>query len=209
METVVENLKQLGDYLDRRQVEPCCRQVYAIPRLFYVHCLTSMPRFLESKHSRAPLNCSAAMLKYLFAYLQVDPFFLDSLFTFGDQEEPVDACLAQFQSDEPLFAHPREPIFQLGRSGREIRCSVLLRTVERAPEAGWPWSLRQAAAYHSFDIENGQTVWVNVKGNNLLQKRIKQDASVILPPELRGSAAVEPSLRAAFAVWLVYFTWCE
>jgi hypothetical protein len=37
-----------------------------------------------------------------------------------------------------------------------------------------PWSIRQSAMYHSFDLESGQSFWVNVKGNKLIENRITE-----------------------------------
>ncbi|KAK3367215.1 hypothetical protein B0T24DRAFT_385828 [Lasiosphaeria ovina] len=165
--------------------------------------------FIESEHSRAPLNCSPAMLKLVLTFHQVDPSFLDCLLTFGDQDEPQDACLSQFQCHDALEIQDRLPyIPELGRSGKEIRCSFLLRSVESAPEAtSWPWSIRQLAVYHSFDISNGRTVWITTKGNDLMQKRIMEDT--IDMPALGASAGrdVSASFEAALGTLLIYFTW--
>ncbi|KAK0717304.1 hypothetical protein B0T26DRAFT_646130 [Lasiosphaeria miniovina] len=167
--------------------------------------------FIESEHSRAPLNCSAPMLKLVLTFHQVDPSFLDYIFTFGDQEEPQDACLSQFQSHDALAIHERLPFIpQLGRSGKEIRHSFLLRSVERVPEAtSWPWSVRQLAAYHSFDVGNGRTIWITAKGNDLMQRRIMDDTADL--PALRASAGrdVAASFEAALGTLLIYFAWCE
>ena len=37
----------------------------------------------------------------------------------------------------------------------------------------WPWSIRQTAIYHSFDTTSGRVVWIIVKGNRLINKRIR------------------------------------
>ncbi|KAK4040357.1 hypothetical protein C8A01DRAFT_15750 [Parachaetomium inaequale] len=190
--TKVQDVKGLSEHLIRDGVDPNSRHI-----------------FIESNHSRAPLNCSPDMLKTLFTYHQVDPSFLDSLFAFGDQDEPLDAGLAHFRSDDKLNLRERLPrLPRLGRSGMELRHSFLLRSVERA-DAADPWSIRQVAAYHSFDVENGRSVWITLKGNNLLQKRIKDD-SLDLPVH-QGALGLDvgAAFEASLATHLTFFHWCE
>lgn len=150
------------------------------------------------------------MLLFLLVYHQVDPAFLDHVFAFGDQDEPVDACLSHFHYHDTLTLSMRQPlVVPLGRSGREIRHCFLLRAVERAPEAKWPWSMRQMAVYHSFDILNGRTLWITIKGNDMMQKRIMEDTTDL--PVLRASvdADVVALFEMSLATLLSYFRWCE
>jgi len=151
------------------------------------------------------------MLLFLLVYHQVDPGFLDHVFAFGDQDEPVDACLSHFHYDDTVTLSTRQPLVApLGRSGREIRHCFLLRAVERAPEAKWPWSMRQMAVYHSFDVLNGRTLWITIKGNDMMQKRIMEDTADL--PALRASsidADVVALFEMSLATLLSYFRWCE
>jgi hypothetical protein len=91
----------------------------------------------------------------------------------------------------------------------ELRHSFLLRSVERAEGATDPWSIRQVAAYHSFDVENGRSVWITIKGNNLMQKRIIED-SLDLPVH-QGALGPDvcASFEASLATHLAFFRWCE
>ncbi|KAK3372080.1 hypothetical protein B0H63DRAFT_483814 [Podospora didyma] len=192
--TIFDNADALAEHLIRDQPDPRYRHI-----------------FIESRHSRAPLNCSADMLKLILTFHQVDPLFLDYIFTFGDQDEPLDAGLSHFQRQDALTVPKRLPfIAELGRSGREIRHSFLLRSVERVPTAtSWPWSIRQLAAYHSFDVVNGRTVWITVKGNDVMQQRIIDDTSDL--PVLRAAFErdVPASFEASLGTHLIYFQWCE
>ncbi|KAK3897873.1 hypothetical protein C8A05DRAFT_38548 [Staphylotrichum tortipilum] len=89
--STIDNAEKLSEHLLQDRPEPKCRHV-----------------FLESDHSRAPLNCTLDMLKLLLTYHQVNPSFLDALFAFGDQEKPLDASLALIRSEdtlEPLYHH--------------------------------------------------------------------------------------------------------
>ncbi|KAK3342170.1 hypothetical protein B0T25DRAFT_560114 [Lasiosphaeria hispida] len=190
---IIKDLPALSKHLARGQKDPRCRHV-----------------FLESDHSRAPLNCTKAMLLFLLTYHQVDPSFLDHLFSFGDQDEPVDMCLSQFHYDDTLIINARQPLVApLGRSGREIRQSFLLRAVERAPEAKWPWSMRQLAAYHSFDVMNGRTLWITVKGNDMMQKRIVEDTADMPALKAAIGADVVALFEMTLYTLLTYCGWCE
>ncbi|KAK3695650.1 hypothetical protein B0T22DRAFT_113891 [Podospora appendiculata] len=189
----IESSKILQDHLLRNEKDPKTRHI-----------------FLESDHSRAGLNCSSAMFKMLLTFQQVEPSFLDYCFTFGEQDEPSDACLSHFQYDDALAVQDRHPFLApLGRSGRAMRHSFLLRSVERDDEATWPWSIRQVAVYHSFDVVNGRTVWITVKGNDVIQKRIVDDTENL--PVLRAAVdgSVTALFEAALATHLIYFRWCE
>jgi hypothetical protein len=100
-------------------------------------------------------------------------------------------------------------IARLGRSGRELRHSFLLRSVERAEGAKDPWSIRQVAAYHSFDVETGRSVWITVKGNDLLQRRIIEDSDDL--PVYQGAMGLDvgASFDASLVTHLIFFRWCE
>ncbi|ORY56097.1 uncharacterized protein BCR38DRAFT_451443 [Pseudomassariella vexata] len=190
--------KILDDHLYPDTKDPGCRHV-----------------FIEANNSRAPLNCSLRMLQSLFTFQQVEPSFLDYLHTFGDQEEPIDACLCHFQSDDSLGSSALA-IPTLGRSGSSMRLSYLLRAPEHVPEAEWKWSIRQAAVYLSFDIKTGRTLWITIKGNNLLREHICEEAPNLEPSPSRSSGSddknggdINDAFEATLKTHLVYFRWCE
>jgi hypothetical protein len=85
----------------------------------------------------------------------------------------------------------------------------LLRSVERSEYTADPWSIRQAAAYHAFDVENGRSLWITVKGNDLLQNTIANDLRNL--PVHAGAMGHEvgPAFEASLATHLIYFRWCE
>lgn len=91
-------------------------------------CIT---RFIEADNSRAPLNCTASMLKCILTYEQVPPSFLKAVYAFGDQEgEPNDAGLAGFGFDSGYF---RKYYCDSGGSAYdENNLWYLVRSVERA-----------------------------------------------------------------------------
>ncbi|KAF2865937.1 hypothetical protein BDV95DRAFT_242928 [Massariosphaeria phaeospora] len=148
---------QLREALREGNIDPLCRFV-----------------FIHANHSRAPLRVSHQMICFLFSYLQVVPSFLDFVFPFGEQEPAQDFYFTGLKEESLLETKPQGlSISQLGRSGREMRICYNLRSVEESPkEADLPWSVRQTAVYHTFDFETGRSVWVTIKGNNVIKKRL-------------------------------------
>lgn len=64
-----------------------------------------------------------------------------------------------------------------------------LKSVEKVDdedldEAQKPWSARQIATYHSFDVDTGVALWIFVKGNDEIQDRIMSRTEK-LPPHQR------------------------
>ena len=113
------------------------------------------------------------MFGSLLTYLQVPHHFLDFVFTFGERVHPLDSspadCCPISNLDEN-YLHSDIP--QLGRSGLISQLNFSLKGVE--PSKGtvtWPWSIRQTSVHHSFDIENGRTFWIFVKGSALISNR--------------------------------------
>ncbi|KAK3997449.1 hypothetical protein QBC44DRAFT_94719 [Cladorrhinum sp. PSN332] len=187
----------LAEHLLQQDGDPKCRHI-----------------FIESQNSRAPINCSMVMFQMLLTFHQIGPCFLECIFTFGDSDDPVDASLSQFLSDDTLGPQTRLPaIPSLGRSGKQIRHCLLLRSIEHAPEApSEPWSIRQVAAYSSFDVDTGHAVFMTVKGNDSLQRRIMEDTVYQPTGALRGQPAkvgILASFEAFLETLLIYLSWCE
>jgi len=132
--------------------------------------------FVHAPHSRAPLNTTREMLMDAFTYHQVMPEFLDFVFPFGQQEYPHDFHFSGFRHENRLSEMDRGlSIPELERSGRNLQLCYGFKSVEPyKDQPGWPWSIRQTAIYHSFDIETGRTVWIIVKGNRLIKNRVMQ-----------------------------------
>lgn len=171
---------------------------------------------MTSEGSRAAINCSMDMFKIVCSYHQIDPSFLESVCTFGECDQPIDLCLAQFREKDTLKCHPQQRLElpNLGRSGREIRLSYLLRSVEYSedgPQGVWGWQIRQIANYHSFDVESGRAFWLTIKGNELFQDRIQEVSPFIeIPPKAEvDEGDVSPYLKATLATHIVYLSWCD
>ena len=114
------------------------------------------------------------MLLLLLTYHQIMPAFLDFVFPFGVNEHAQDFHFSQFRCEDTLTEVGGDlAVPDLERSGREIRLCYSLRSVE--PSEGqryWPWSIRQCAVYHSIDVDTGHSIWVIMKGNQLMKSRV-------------------------------------
>lgn len=134
-------------------------------------------RFITAPTSRSPLDCSEELFTYTFTFLQVMPRFLDLVFTFGQQDQQKDFHYTAFSEESFLDQGEAEAsaIPRLGRSGRDIHICYNLWSVEESdsPES-LGWATRQTAVYHSFDVDTARSLWINVKGNQLMQERITQ-----------------------------------
>ncbi|KAF2793633.1 hypothetical protein K505DRAFT_243993 [Melanomma pulvis-pyrius CBS 109.77] len=100
--------------------------------------------------------------------------FLDFVYPFGKQDYTRDFYFSGLREESRLSAKRRGlEIPELSRSGKEIRLCYNLRSVEKSiGGVGLPWSIRQSALYHSFDLETGKSLWINVKGNKLIKNRV-------------------------------------
>ncbi|KAH0423634.1 hypothetical protein CcaCcLH18_12050 [Colletotrichum camelliae] len=171
-EMSIPNLDALREHLNRGEKDPHVRHL-----------------FIASEDSRSPLNCSMDMLKLVGSYHQIDPSFLESVHIFGEQDDPIDCGLAHFRASDSTRCSTQDKmeLRRLGRSGRAIQLSYLLRSVEYSDSGStgvWGWQIRQAANYHSFDVETGKSFWFTVKGNDLFKKRIRDTCHLLnIPPK--------------------------
>lgn len=136
------------------------------------------------------------------------PQFLDLVSTFGYQAEDLDAKAFHFTSfNEERFldegAAKSHAIPRLGRSGRELRLCYNLWSVE--PSA--PWSIRQTAVYHSFDVENGRSLWVNIKGNEEMESRITEAVSSSSHLQAASLKTKKGSFAATLITHILIFEW--
>lgn len=149
------------------------------------------------------------MLSMLLTYHQVLPLFLDFLFPFGHQEYAKDFYFSAFRKDE-RFTDPNRisPISDVGRSGLDFGLYYNLRSVERTPNPpDWQWSIRQTAAYHSFDLDTGKTVWILVKGKKNMQTRFQKATKPGHASELTSYATVQSAFAASLASHLLLCEW--
>lgn len=146
------------------------------------------------------------MLSFLFSYHQVMPSFLDFIFPFGKQEYAQDFHFSGLREEDRLDVRRKGiEIHELGRSGREIKLCYNLRSVEVSKsQTDLPWSVRQSAVYHSFDLNTGQSLWVNVKGNKLIKNRITEASET---PSLCRVQSRSEAFSASLATHLLFCDW--
>jgi len=124
-----------------------------------------------------------------------------------------------FNFDETISVPPQDifSIPSLGRSGREIRLSYILRGVERSTSTpDWAWGVRQLGLHHVLDVETGRALWVSAKGNGqfkaemddiLNPQRISPKRRNYLDPESLCNA--EEALPASLQVHRIAIEWCD
>ncbi|KAI0465834.1 hypothetical protein F4859DRAFT_343579 [Xylaria cf. heliscus] len=183
------------------QEDPVCRHV-----------------FIEANHSMAPLDCSREMLTSLFTFHQVMPQFLDIVLSFGalpGRNVPTASyrCMLQYEHlTDPEDAR-KYNIPQLGRSGLEVRHCYNLWSVEETNGGKFPWAIRQAGLYHSFDIKNGKATWIHVKANDVLETRIKEAASLAASSakclQVEDRQTVHSLFTMTLTIHLIAFEWCN
>lgn len=145
---------------------------------------------------------------------QVMPDFLDFVFPFGESEHAQDFHFSGFRAENQFSkdfgAEPALTVPTLGRSGRQFQMCFNLRSAEPTTyDSRRPWSIRQVAIYHSFDVETGRTVWILVKGNGLFRDRIASAAANGSKNEKTDITSFE-TVTGAFASSLnVHIMLCE
>lgn len=132
--------------------------------------------------------------------------FLDFVFPFGESERARDFHFSDFRVENQFSNNPNDEcalaVPALGRSGRQFQMCFNLRSVERTKyDRRRPFSIRQTAVYHCFDLETGRTVWIFVKGNDLIRQRIRNTQYKDAKTENKGKDSVE-TLVAAFGISL-------
>ncbi|KAI1470360.1 uncharacterized protein F4812DRAFT_449905 [Daldinia caldariorum] len=189
----LNTVDQLGRQIDEEDVAPFWRMI-----------------FLRSKSNREALGCSKDQLTLLLTYHQVMPSFLDFVLTFCTRERPVTHAIFRhedyLEENSKMFLVP-----PLKRSGVQIQHAFNILSVERADERMEKnqWPLRQVAAYYSFDVINGRSLWIVIKGNPLIARRIV--SAMEHQRRLRATAITdaETSFIAALEVHMIMIDWCS
>lgn len=168
--------------------------------------------FIQSKNSRSPLNCSHQSFCYLSTFYQIPASFLDLLFSFGQNPEPLDYHMTGFNGSDTLDS-PKGDIVEIpkfGRSGRDHVVQYLLRSVEAdVKRKKVTWNIRQMAVYHKYDFITGKAFWLNIKANSIMQDRLKE--SITHDPKFNPTLAkgLASSFAATLMTHLVHIEWCD
>jgi hypothetical protein len=149
------------------------------------------------------------MCLYLMSYHQVMPSFLDFMLSYGRHQHAKDFHFSGLRHESRLAIADRGlKVPELGRSGRRIQLCYSFRSVEPSSrQAKWPWSVRQTAAYHSFDLESGQATWIVVKGDQLMRDRLTSATKSSHLADLRSFRVLQDSMSSALATHLIFCDW--
>jgi hypothetical protein len=149
------------------------------------------------------------MFLQLLTHLQVMPSFLDYTLSFGRRHYAQKFPYGGISVERRLSDASRGLVLrQLGRSGRDYSLCYNLRSVEPTPEQeGLPWSIRQMAIYHSFDVVTGHSVWIVVKANDLVEKRVKEESQSNEHSDISTFDTNSQALGATLAAHLIYVKW--
>ena len=149
------------------------------------------------------------MLTLVLTYHQVLPSFLEFLFPFGNQQYAQDFHFSGFKFEDRVSdVDSGLSIPELGRSGRDFQLCYNLKSIE--PSKGqpeWPWSVRQSALYHSFDVKTGRTNWIIIKGDQLLKKRIMSATGSQGVPETSKFGTVDRAFASTLAIHVLVCEW--
>jgi hypothetical protein len=153
------------------------------------------------------------MLSLIFSYHQVTPVYLEFMFVFGAQSDPLDLRFSGFREQTMLSEVPqRLKIEELGRSGRQFQIcyslkGVTMKTKNPLSSKLDEWSIRQAAILHLFDIVFGTTVWVVTKGGKDIQQMYKELTGAEGKEEDKEYGNSSQCFRSTFAVHLLFCHW--
>ncbi|KAF2186405.1 hypothetical protein K469DRAFT_664384 [Zopfia rhizophila CBS 207.26] len=131
--------------------------------------------FIHASHRKGPLCVSREMLCFAFSYHQVLPQFMDFVFSFENYGSSPSLHLPCFREEDCLDPQQGLQVPELGRSGHQLRICYNLQSVERIRELSDPeWVIQHTAVYQTFDLDTGQSLWIILKGNEVMHHRISK-----------------------------------
>ncbi|OTA98095.1 hypothetical protein M426DRAFT_123742 [Hypoxylon sp. CI-4A] len=166
-------------------------------------------------HSMSKLKLTKDMLLNILTFHQVMSAFLEFIYVFGQQSEPADLQFSGF-CEQVVLSNPPEGLIVpgLGRSGRHYQMcfnlkGIALKSENKVDSTMNEWSIRPAVFHHQFDITNGNTLWIVVKGNPEIQRRFKALTSNTARAQDKTFGTVEESFRSSLSAQLMYCHWAE
>ncbi|KAI1453404.1 hypothetical protein F4805DRAFT_443702 [Annulohypoxylon moriforme] len=166
-------------------------------------------------HSMSKLRLTRAMLTEILTFHQVMPAFLEFIYVFGQQGDSADLHFTGFREQVILTNPPDDLIIpELGRSGKHYQICLNLKGVSLKSENKGDftlndWSIRPAAFHHQFDVSNGNTLWIVVKGNLEIQERFKALTGKDARAQDKCFDSVEESFRSSLSAQLLYCHWAS
>ncbi|KAK5241306.1 hypothetical protein LTS06_012147, partial [Exophiala xenobiotica] len=191
------NLAQLVSHFDtqdpRSQPHPHCRFVF-----INAHNMSS--------HER--LNVTSQMMNDILTYHQIMPPFVDLMASFG-RNAADDYQYCGFRSEARLSVRNAAlAVPELHRSGQVLELCYSLRAVEPSTSIpDFPWSIKQMAIAHTFDVKTGQSAWVVLKADDLIKDRIMSATRSPGLQDMNSYQDVDESLASSLASHLVFCEW--
>ncbi|KAI2619906.1 hypothetical protein GGR54DRAFT_107719 [Hypoxylon sp. NC1633] len=169
--------------------------------------------YLYGMHSRSKLKLTRDMLVDILTFHQVMPAFLEFIYVFGQQSEPTDLQFNGFREQVVLTNPPTGLVLpQLGRSGRHFQMCYNLKGVALTSESKGDimrneWSIRPVMIHHQFDVANGNTLWIAVKGNLEIQQRFKALTEKEARAQDKSFGTTDECFRSSLSAQLMYCHW--
>ena len=141
------------------------------------------------------------------SFYQVPPALLDLMSTFKHSGVILDRHFNGFVGEYTYSPDQRDsiiPISQLGRSGYYLKQCYRLRFLEKVHYQPFPWEARQVVVHHSFDIQNGQALWLTLEGNASLDERIRAMLS-----QCGFSRNYAQAFELTLSTHLMICQWCD
>ncbi|WAO93282.1 Protein kinase domain-containing protein [Fusarium falciforme] len=183
------DLVQLQNALSETPTDPCRRFI-----------------FIKSGSHKSPLDCTREMMAYLFTHHQIMARFLDFWCAFTYRETPH--SFTHFRNEDYLGSQHHQPgLSAMGRSGIRIQHCFNLLGVERSRDKKG-WELRQTAAYHSYDLIEGRTLWAILKGDNTMRKRLESVTEESVKKRDTSLHSVNASFAQTLTDHLLIMQWC-
>jgi len=145
--------------------------------------------FLHTASSRGRLCCSHDLLTHVLVHHRVMPTFLDFVFEFRNTEKAL--TTAMFRFEDQLESPPR------------IQHAFSLMAPEEDRLDSDIWVIRRVAAYHSFEVDQGKSLWIVVKGNKVIRDRITSYS-----PEKTSRPRKTQQFEFALRTHVLILEWC-
>ena len=165
--------------------------------------------FIEAYSFRDVLDISRDMMLYLCSFFQIMPAFVEFMLPFGRKLHDYDFHFSAFRPDVRIDPKAGRGRFdEVNRSGQDFQLCYNLKSVEHKEGQDWPWSFRQAAVSHSFDVGSGCSNWIILKA----QPNIRQRITEVLGTAVNRNQDVYRQKAANFAhsldCHIVLADWC-
>ncbi|KAL2680433.1 hypothetical protein Neosp_008034 [[Neocosmospora] mangrovei] len=183
------DLVQLQNALSETLTDPCRRFI-----------------FIKAGSNKSPLNCTREMMAYLFTHHQIMARFLDFWCSFIFREKSH--SFTHFRNEDYLGLQHHQPgLIPMGRSGIRIQHCFNVLDIERNRE-NTGWELRQTAAYHSYDLIEGRALWVVLKGDSTMRRRLESTTEESIKKGDAPLESVHDSFAQTLKDHLLIMQWC-